>query len=355
MMDLLLLFLLLLLSHPVSGKLRMKCPLSSEHQDGKQPQSYYSPGDHLIAIVLTGNEIWHTKLLFNVAPSVQFVFPDLNLYGFSYGLRFIFNIQVINKNSQLLHNLTLGYNLHHNHFSTFRTSDALLDILSTGEANVPNYGCGRKENLLALLDAADRDISIQMSTLGGTYKVPQSLPQSRCGEYCHPGFVKKAREGEPAMTASLSGGTFSTQEDTKCIQRINIQILERSSCNAKGAVVLFYVTLSYMGFLAICFTVQVGLLFQTFPPPVPSELNSLAWLTRDLALQSQRQMQPWISPAALGRHPFACCRRLGPAASRPQSLLLDITCFPAVSDWTKMLPNFTAAPGPHSLIQVINC
>ncbi|XP_060541801.1 vomeronasal type-2 receptor 26-like isoform X2 [Pantherophis guttatus] len=46
-------------------------------------------------------------------------------------------------------------------------------MLSTGEANVPNYGCGRKENLLALLDAADKAISIQMSTLGGTYKVPQ--------------------------------------------------------------------------------------------------------------------------------------------------------------------------------------
>uniref|UniRef100_A0A670ZDG3 G-protein coupled receptors family 3 profile domain-containing protein n=1 Tax=Pseudonaja textilis TaxID=8673 RepID=A0A670ZDG3_PSETE len=76
-------------------------------------------------------------------------------------------------NSQLLHNLTLGYYIHDNYGSTFRTSDALLDILSTGEANVPNYGYGRKENLLALIDAATRDISIQMSTLGGTYKVPQ--------------------------------------------------------------------------------------------------------------------------------------------------------------------------------------
>ncbi|XP_060542299.1 probable metabotropic glutamate receptor mgl-1 [Pantherophis guttatus] len=46
-------------------------------------------------------------------------------------------------------------------------------MLSTGEANVPNYGCGRMDNLLALLDGAERAISIQMSTLGGTYKVPQ--------------------------------------------------------------------------------------------------------------------------------------------------------------------------------------
>ncbi|XP_060541166.1 vomeronasal type-2 receptor 26-like, partial [Pantherophis guttatus] len=172
-MDLLLLLLMLLLSHSVSGKLRMKCPLSLENQDGKQPQSFYSPGDHLISIVLTGNEILHTKLLFNVAPSLQFVFHDPDLYGFSYGLLFIFNIQTVNKNSQLLHNLTLGYNIHNNYLSTFHTSDALLDMLSTGEANVPNYSCGRKDNLLALINRADRDISIQMSTLGGTYKILQ--------------------------------------------------------------------------------------------------------------------------------------------------------------------------------------
>ncbi|XP_070790216.1 vomeronasal type-2 receptor 26-like [Pituophis catenifer annectens] len=79
----------------------------------------------------------------------------------------------INKKSQLLHNLTLGYNIHDNSLSTISTSDALLDMLSTGEANVPNYSCGRKDNLLALLDGADSDVSIQMSTVVATYKVPQ--------------------------------------------------------------------------------------------------------------------------------------------------------------------------------------
>ncbi|XP_060543039.1 vomeronasal type-2 receptor 26-like isoform X2 [Pantherophis guttatus] len=173
MMDLLLLLLMLLLSHPVSGKLRMKCPLSSENQDGKQPKSYYRPGDHLISIVTSGRKRLHTKLLFNVAPSLQFVFHDPTFYEFLYCLILIFNIQLANKNSHLLHNLTLGYNIHNNYLSTFHTSDALLDMLSTGEANVPNYSCGRKENLLALLDGARRGISIQMSTLGGTYKIPQ--------------------------------------------------------------------------------------------------------------------------------------------------------------------------------------
>ncbi|XP_070592659.1 vomeronasal type-2 receptor 26-like [Erythrolamprus reginae] len=74
---------------------------------------------------------------------------------------------------ELLYNLTLGYNIHDNYSNTRGTSDALLDMLSTGEANVPNYSCGKKDNLMAILDGSLDEISIQMSTLVGTYKVPQ--------------------------------------------------------------------------------------------------------------------------------------------------------------------------------------
>ncbi|XP_032064301.1 vomeronasal type-2 receptor 26-like [Thamnophis elegans] len=57
--------------------------------------------------------------------------------------------------------------------STLGTSEALVDMLSPGEANIPNYSCGRKDNTLAFIDGVDGDSSIQISTLIGTYKVPQ--------------------------------------------------------------------------------------------------------------------------------------------------------------------------------------
>ncbi|XP_029141198.1 vomeronasal type-2 receptor 26-like [Protobothrops mucrosquamatus] len=88
-------------------------------------------------------------------------------------LSFLFAIQEINQDSHLLPNLTLGYDLQDNFRNRRMTLDGLLDLLSTGEANVPNYSCGRKKNMLVLLEEADSDISIHIAAILGIYKIAQ--------------------------------------------------------------------------------------------------------------------------------------------------------------------------------------
>ncbi|XP_070592637.1 vomeronasal type-2 receptor 26-like [Erythrolamprus reginae] len=88
-------------------------------------------------------------------------------------LSFLFATQEINQDLQLLPNISLGYNFYGSHFSKIMTSDALLDLLSTGEANIPNYRCGRHNRPLIVFDGSKTDISIQIADMLSIYKIPQ--------------------------------------------------------------------------------------------------------------------------------------------------------------------------------------
>ncbi|XP_013927067.1 PREDICTED: vomeronasal type-2 receptor 26-like [Thamnophis sirtalis] len=79
----------------------------------------------------------------------------------------------INQDPHLLPNLTLGYNIYEGYFNTRMTADGLLDLLSAGESNVPNYSCGREKTPLVVLEGAETDIAIQISTFLNAYKIPQ--------------------------------------------------------------------------------------------------------------------------------------------------------------------------------------
>ncbi|XP_070790089.1 vomeronasal type-2 receptor 26-like [Pituophis catenifer annectens] len=133
-------------------------------------------------------------------------------------LRYIFNIQVVNKTPGLLKNLTLGYNIHDNYLNRLVTSDALLDMLSMGEANVPNYSCGRKDHLLALVDAATDDISVQMSTLGGPYKVPQIQEEKEEGER-KVGGSETAAVGDTEQCINCLDDKYPNEDRVQCIPK----------------------------------------------------------------------------------------------------------------------------------------
>ncbi|XP_039211262.1 extracellular calcium-sensing receptor-like [Crotalus tigris] len=147
-----------------------KCPLSVQKEE-EHIFNYYKPGDFLIgAIISTTSTIFQPYVFFK-PPNNRF--RSMSSMSFWHVLPFFFAIHEINQNPKLLPNITLGYSIYENFFSARITCDVMMDLLSAGQENVPNYSCGKQNNLLPLLEGTDSHLFNQISTMLGIYKIPQ--------------------------------------------------------------------------------------------------------------------------------------------------------------------------------------
>ncbi|XP_044287584.1 vomeronasal type-2 receptor 26-like [Varanus komodoensis] len=134
--------------------------------------NYYHPGDYLIAGVLSSQYFMSLQpYQFSVSPLTRV--DRLRDTRFWHVLSFLFAVQEINGNPELLPNLTLGYDLYKSYFDGRATSYGMLRLLVGGETHYPNYSCGKKMNLLAILEGTESDLSILISAMSSIYKIPQ--------------------------------------------------------------------------------------------------------------------------------------------------------------------------------------
>ncbi|KAM5237910.1 uncharacterized protein ACOB6Z_012487 [Ctenodactylus gundi] len=87
-------------------------------------------------------------------------------------LALIFATEEINRNPQLLPNLSLGYEFHNFLYSHWRVLESFL-LLHAGQDETPNYTCGRESKSVAVLTGTAWATAAQIGTFLELYKFPQ--------------------------------------------------------------------------------------------------------------------------------------------------------------------------------------
>ncbi|XP_063158781.1 vomeronasal type-2 receptor 26-like [Candoia aspera] len=141
----------------------------------KMPQ-YYQPGDFIIAGILSQIYIFSSPISFQKQPSEE-SFDDLVMFTQNYQhiLALAFAVKEINENNQLLPNFTLGFHILNSHFFARWTYLASLELLSTKDKFIPNYKCDTQNNILGVIGGPNSEVSLHMTNILSTYKVPQIL------------------------------------------------------------------------------------------------------------------------------------------------------------------------------------
>lgn len=84
-----------------------------------------------------------------------------------------FAIKKINENPFILPNVTLGFHMYDIYSDARLTYQATMQLISTKNKFIPNYECGHKDKLSAIIGGLRSDTSHLISNILGIYKTPQ--------------------------------------------------------------------------------------------------------------------------------------------------------------------------------------
>ncbi|XP_054849740.1 vomeronasal type-2 receptor 26-like [Eublepharis macularius] len=93
--------------------------------------------------------------------------------NYQHVLAFIFTVDEINKDPNLLPNITLGFRIYDSLLQGRSNYDIALSLLSTQNANIPNFNCGKQYKMSAVVGGLSSEASIQVATILELYKIPQ--------------------------------------------------------------------------------------------------------------------------------------------------------------------------------------
>ncbi|XP_063145604.1 vomeronasal type-2 receptor 26-like [Candoia aspera] len=136
-------------------------------------EDYYRPGD----LILGGNIPLSITVVLQLPlrePPLDWDVLSLPIpKNYQHILALAFAVQEVNKDPQLLPNITLGFRIYEENQYASMAPDVGLSLLSSRGKPFPNYQRDARENLLSVLGGLNSRISYQMAAIFGNFKIPQ--------------------------------------------------------------------------------------------------------------------------------------------------------------------------------------
>ncbi|XP_053216387.1 vomeronasal type-2 receptor 26-like [Podarcis raffonei] len=162
---------LLLLPQSACKTETVKCPAIDPFPI---PHEWYQPGGLLIGAITSQIIYTSDELLFREHPSQKlFEISDWVIKFYQHALALVYTINEINKNPNILTNVTLGFHILDSYSNPRMTYRGTLDLLFKSRRFVANYKCDTQKNLMAVIGGLGFDTSFLMTESLGLYKIPQ--------------------------------------------------------------------------------------------------------------------------------------------------------------------------------------
>ncbi|XP_026547154.1 vomeronasal type-2 receptor 26-like, partial [Notechis scutatus] len=105
-----------------------------------------------------------------------FLTCSLIIKFYQHVLSFVFTVKEINENPQILPNVTFGFHIYDSYNNPKLTYRTTLDMVFKSHIFAPNYRCGTRKNLMAIIGGLGSDTSSHIADMVDFYKIPQLHP-----------------------------------------------------------------------------------------------------------------------------------------------------------------------------------
>nr|XP_056720395.1 vomeronasal type-2 receptor 26-like [Euleptes europaea] len=136
------------------------------------PHEYSQRGDIIIGDIVAQYGCIFDKTPYTENPRAMVVDGLLvSPKNYQHVLSFVF--AVINENSKILPNISMGFQIFDGYLNVRMTHQNTLKLLSSWERIVPNYNCNKTKSLITVVGGLNSEMALHIITLLSIYKIPQ--------------------------------------------------------------------------------------------------------------------------------------------------------------------------------------